>query len=60
MNEIKTNSSFTIRAIKRVSIETEGMSLAEALAYERRHYPGPALDHLERIAAFKASKREPR
>jgi hypothetical protein len=36
------------------------MSLSDALAYERRHYPGPARDYLERIAAFSAAKREQR
>lgn len=57
VNEITTNSWFTHQAVKRLFIETEGMPLADALAYERRNYPGAAPDHLERIAAISSGKR---
>ena len=53
--ELLANSGFTNRAVKRLLIETDGMSLAEGLAHEHYRYPGLAPDHSERIAAFRRS-----
>lgn len=50
--EILANSWHTNFAAKRLLRETGGMPLAEALAYERDHYPGNAPDHSERVARF--------
>jgi enoyl-CoA hydratase/carnithine racemase len=50
--EILANSWHTNFAAKRMMRETEGMSLADALAYEAAHYPGPAPDSQARIARF--------
>ena len=50
--ELLANSWFTNFAAKRMLLETEGMPLAQALAYEHFHHPGLAPDHKERIAAF--------
>lgn len=50
--EILANSWHTNFAAKQFMCETDGMSLAEALAHEQRHYPGNASDHQERIARF--------
>jgi enoyl-CoA hydratase/carnithine racemase len=47
------NSWFTNFAVKRFMIETEGMSLAAALAHEFDRYPGRAPDYEQRLAAFK-------
>ena len=52
-DELLANSWFTNFAIKRLMIETDGLSLAAALAHEHLRYPGSAPDHLERIAAFR-------
>lgn len=49
------NSWFTNFAVKRLLIETDGMSLAEGLAHEHYRYPGCAPDHQQRIAAFRRS-----
>jgi enoyl-CoA hydratase/carnithine racemase len=50
--EILANSWHTNFAVKRTLRETEGMSLAEALAHEHYTYPGLAPDHQERIDRF--------
>ncbi len=49
---ILAHSWHTNFAVKRTMRETDGMSLSEALAYERLHYPGNAPDHQDRIARF--------
>ena len=54
-DELLANSWHTNFAIKRRMIETDGMSLADALAHEHYRYPGNAPDHLERIARFRRS-----
>lgn len=51
--ELLANSRFTNVAIKRMQIETDGMSVAESLAHEHYRYPGLAPDHQARIAAFR-------
>lgn len=51
--ELLANSWHTNFAMKRSLIETDGMSLAQALAHESFRYPGSAPDHHERIAAFR-------
>lgn len=51
--ELLANSWHTNFAIKRLMIETDGMSLADALAHEHFRYPGNAPDYLERIARFR-------
>ena len=51
--ELLANSWFTNFAVKRLLIETDGMSLAEGLAHEHYRYPGFAPDHQQRIAAFR-------
>ena len=53
--ELLANSWFTNFAVKRLLIETDGMSLAEGLAHEHYRYPGLAPDHRERMAAFRRS-----
>ena len=53
--ELLANSWFTNFAVKRLLIETDGMSLAEGLAHEHYRYPGFAPDHPQRIAAFRRS-----
>jgi len=53
VGELLANSWFTNFAIKRLMIETDGMSLAQGLAHEHLRYPGLAPDHRERIAAFR-------
>lgn len=50
--EILGNSWHTHSWAKRFRRETEAMPLAEALAHERRNYPGSAPDHAERLARF--------
>lgn len=50
--EILANSWHTNFAAKRMLRETDGMSLAEALAYETANYPGKAPDHQERVQRF--------
>ena len=51
--ELLANSWFTNFAVKRLLIETDGMSLADGLAHEHYRYPGVAPDHRERMAAFR-------
>jgi enoyl-CoA hydratase/carnithine racemase len=53
--ELLANSWFTNFAVKRLLIETDGMSLAEGLAHEHYRYPGLAPDHRERISNFRRS-----
>lgn len=53
--ELLANSRFTNFAVKRLLIETDGMSLAEGLAHEHYRYPGYAPDHHQRVAAFRRS-----
>ena len=53
--ELLANSWFTNFAVKRLLIETDGMSLAVGLAHEHYRYPGLAPDHRERMAAFRRS-----
>jgi enoyl-CoA hydratase/carnithine racemase len=50
--EILANSWHTNFAVKRFTRETDGMSLGEGLAHERRTYPGSAPDHQARVARF--------
>lgn len=50
--EILGNSWHTNFAVKRMIIETDGMSLAEGLAHEHYRSPGFAPDYQERIARF--------
>lgn len=50
--EILANSWHTNFAAKRMLRETEGMTLAAALAHEHYTAPGPAPDSQERIARF--------
>jgi enoyl-CoA hydratase/carnithine racemase len=50
---ILANSAHTNRHTKRIMRETEGMPLAEALAWEQANYPGYAPDYAERVAAFR-------
>lgn len=50
--DILENSWHTNFAAKRFMRETDGMSLAEGLAFERDHYPGYSPDHLECLARF--------
>ncbi len=52
VKEIVANSWFTNFAVKRMLIETDGMSLAQGLALDHYRYPGLAPDYRERIAAF--------
>jgi len=53
VREILDNSWFTNRAVKRLLLETEGMTLAAGLAHEHYRYPGLAPDHRQRIEAFR-------
>jgi enoyl-CoA hydratase len=53
--ELLANSRFTNFAVKRLLIETDGLSPAEGLAHEHYRYPGSAPDHQQRIAAFRRS-----
>lgn len=50
--EILANSWHTNFHTKRIMRETDGMALAEALAWEQAHYPGYAPDYPERVAKF--------
>ena len=50
--QVLANSWHTNFAVKRLMRETEGMTIAEALAWETEHSPGNAADYKERIAAF--------
>lgn len=54
--KILANSRFTNAAVKKLLIETDGMSLYEALAHEHYRHPGVAPDVRERIAAFASRK----
>lgn len=49
---ILANSWHTNAAIKRTQRETEGMTLADALAWEVANHPGTSPDHAERLAKF--------
>jgi enoyl-CoA hydratase/carnithine racemase len=51
--DVLANSWHTNFSTKRMLRETEAMALADALAYEQRHYPGYAPDYQERIARFR-------
>ncbi len=53
LDELLANSWFTNFAIKRILLETDGMSLPDALSHEHYRYPGNAPDHQERIARFR-------
>jgi enoyl-CoA hydratase/carnithine racemase len=53
LDELLANSWHTNFAVKRFMIETDGMSLADALAHEHYRYPGKAPDSDERIARFR-------
>lgn len=50
--DLLANSWHTNFAVKRQMRETDGLSLADALAHERAHYPGNAPDHEARLARF--------
>jgi enoyl-CoA hydratase len=50
--DILANSWHTNFAAKRMMRETDGLSLAAALAHDRDHYPGNAPDHQDRIDRF--------
>jgi len=54
--ELLANSWHTNFAIKKFMIDTDGMSLASALAHERFTYPGSAPDSQKRIAHFQPKK----
>ena len=54
-DELLANSQFTNFAVKRLLVETDGMSLAEGLSHEHYRYPGVSPDHHERMAAFRRS-----
>lgn len=54
--DILANSWHTNFAVKRLIRETDGMSLAQGLAYESYRYPGNAADHEQRIAHFSRKK----
>jgi hypothetical protein len=47
------NSWFTSRAVKRLLLETDGMSLSAGLAHEHYRDPGLAPDHKQRLEAFR-------
>lgn len=51
--EILANSWHTNIETKKLMLGTEGMPLADALAYEQYHYPGFAPDFEQRVAAFR-------
>lgn len=51
--ELLANSWFTNFAVKRLMLETDGLSLASGLAHEHYRYPGLAPDHEARIARFR-------
>ncbi|MBW8783161.1 MAG: enoyl-CoA hydratase/isomerase family protein [Novosphingobium sp.] len=51
--ELLANSWHTNFHTKRIMRETEGRSLAQALAWEGEHYPGYAPDYPQRVAAFR-------
>lgn len=55
VDELLANSWFTNVAVKRAMLETDGMSLAQALAHEHYRYPGNAPDYLERVKRFRRS-----
>lgn len=55
VNELLANSWYSNFAVKRLLIESEGKSLADALAHEHYRYPGNAPDYLERIGRFRRS-----
>ncbi len=50
--EILANSWHTNRESKKLMLATEGMHLADAMAWEAAHYPGFAPDYDERVARF--------
>lgn len=50
--EILANSWHTNLHAKKFMLDTDGMSLAQALAHEQAHYPGFAPDYEERVARF--------
>jgi enoyl-CoA hydratase/carnithine racemase len=50
--QILANSWHTNRETKKLLAATDGMELAQGLAYEFDHYPGFAPDYAERIAGF--------
>ena len=54
--DVLANSWHTNIETKRLMRETDGMSLAEALAHEHYRHPGAAPDHKERIARFSQKK----
>ena len=49
---ILANSWFTNGAVKRLMIESDGLSLVEGLAHEHSRHPGFAPDYRERIERF--------
>jgi enoyl-CoA hydratase len=51
--DVLANSWHTNFATKRIMRETDGMSLAQGLAYEHYRHPGFAPDYQERIARFR-------
>jgi enoyl-CoA hydratase/carnithine racemase len=51
--EICANSAFTNAAVKRILLETDGLSTAEGLAWEHDHHPGRAPDHQARLDRFR-------
>lgn len=50
--QILANSWHTNAETKKLLAATNGMTLAQGLAYEFEHYPGFAPDHAERLARF--------
>jgi enoyl-CoA hydratase len=49
---VLANSAHTNRSVKRLLLDTEGMTLGDALAHEAGNYPGMAPDFRERLAGF--------
>ena len=50
--QILANSWHTNRESKKLMLDTDGMGLAQALAWEQHYYPGFAPDYNQRVAAF--------
>jgi hypothetical protein len=53
LGELLANGAFSNSATKRLLMETDGVSLAERLAYEHYHHPGRAPDWRERVDRFR-------
>jgi len=51
-SQVLANSGHTNRSVKRLLLDTEGMTLGDALEHEAGNYAGMAPDFRERLAAF--------